>query len=96
MLQGKSRLDYKAADGSTQNMTQQVKNILGRAFYNNGSAWMDVNVQKQKKGIKKNRVQFASAEYFDLLKKYPQSSQFMSLGKNVAFVMNNEVYEIFE
>jgi len=96
MLQGKSRLDYTAKDGSTQNMTQQVKNILGRAFYNNGSAWMDVSVQKQKQGVKKNRVQFASAEYFDLLKKFPKASQFMSLGKNVAFVMNNEVYEIYE
>jgi hypothetical protein len=47
-------------------------------------------------GIKKNRVQFASAEYFDLLKKFPQASQFMSLGRNVSFVMNSEVYEIYE
>ncbi|MBN2189077.1 MAG: VWA domain-containing protein [Chitinispirillaceae bacterium] len=96
MLQGKKRMEYKDKAGSVQNVTQQVKNILGRAFYNNGAGWMDVNVQKQKKEIKKNRVQFASAEYFDLLKKFPQAAQFMSLGKNVSFVMNSEVWEIYE
>jgi Ca-activated chloride channel family protein len=96
MQQGKSRLGYKDKAGSMQNMAQQVKNILGRAFYNNGAGWMDVNVQKQKKDVKKNRVQFASAEYFDLLKKNPQAARFMSLGKNVSFVVNNEVYEIYE
>jgi Ca-activated chloride channel homolog len=96
MQQGKARLAYKDKAGATQNMTQQVKNILGRAFYNNGSAWMDVNVQKQKSDVKKNRVQFASAEYFDLLKKYPSAAQFMSLGRNVSFVMNREMWEIYE
>jgi Ca-activated chloride channel family protein len=95
-LQGKGRLNYKAKDGSLQNVASQVRNILGRAFYNNGSNWMDVSVQKQKADVKKNRIQFASAEYFDLLKKYPLAPQFMSLGKNVSFVMNNEVWEIYE
>jgi hypothetical protein len=57
---------------------------------------MDVSVQRQKQDIKKNRIQFASADYFSLLKQYPQASQFMSLGKNVSFVMNNQVYEIYE
>jgi Ca-activated chloride channel homolog len=96
MQQGKARLAYKDKAGATQNMTQQVKNILGRAFYNNGSNWIDVSVQKQKPDVKKNRVQFASAEYFDLLKKHTAAAQYMSLGRNVSFVMNNEVYEIYE
>jgi Ca-activated chloride channel family protein len=96
MLQGKPRLAYKDKAGSVQNIAQQVKNILGRAFYNNGAGWIDVTVQKQKPDVRKNRVQFASAEYFDLLKKHPSAAQFMSLGRNVSFVMNSEVYEIYE
>jgi Ca-activated chloride channel homolog len=96
MQQGKSRMAYKGKDGSVQNMTAQVRNILGRAFYNNGSNWMDITVQRQKADVKKNRVQFASTAYFDLLKKHPTASQYMSLGRNVSFVMNNEVWEIYE
>jgi Ca-activated chloride channel homolog len=96
MKAGKSRMDYTDAKGAVQNMTQQVKNIQGRAFYNNGAGWIDVNVQKQKSDQKKNRIQFASAAYFDVLKKYPLTAQYMSLGRNVSFVMNNEVYEIYE
>ncbi len=96
MKTGKSRMEYKDNKGAVQNMTQQVKNIQGRAFYNNGTGWMDVNVQKQKSDVKKNRIQFASAAYFDVLKKHPVASQYMSLGRNVSFVMNNEVYEIYE
>jgi hypothetical protein len=96
LQQGKARLDYKDKEGSVQNLTSQVRNIQGRAFYNNGSSWVDISVQRQKQSVRKNRVQFASPGYFTLLKQYPAASQFMSLGKNVSFVMNNEVYEIYE
>jgi pantoate kinase len=53
-------------------------------------------VQKQKKGVRKNRIKFAGAEYFKLLKKHPSAAQFMSLGKNVTFVTGGEVWEIYE
>jgi Ca-activated chloride channel family protein len=96
MLQGSSRLSYRKKNGSTGNLARQVKNILGRAFYNNGAGWIDIAVQKQKKGVRKNRIKFAGAEYFKLLKKHPSAAQFMSLGKNVTFVTGGEVWEIYE
>ncbi|MBN1897216.1 MAG: VWA domain-containing protein [Spirochaetes bacterium] len=93
--QGKTRLKFKDKSGNVQNLTQQVKNIQGRSVYNNGDYWVDSYVQDKKKG-KANRIQFASKEYFTLLKKEPQAAQFMSLGRNVRFVLKNKMYEIYE
>jgi Ca-activated chloride channel family protein len=94
--QGKSRLDYKSADGVVRNVTQQVKYIQGRAFYGNGANWMDIEVQRQGQQAKKQRIKYGSAEFFDLLKKNPVSSQYLALGRNVSFVMDKQIYEIYE
>jgi hypothetical protein len=56
---------------------------------------VDSQVQLQKSQTV-NRIQFASDDYFKLLKKEPQSAQFLALGKNIRFVMNNNIYEIYE
>ena len=92
---GKERLDYRDREGNVQNVAQQTKNVFGRAFYNTNNMWVDSAVQGQKNQTPQ-RIQFASREYFDLLRKYPKSSQFLALGSNVRFVMNNQVFEIYE
>jgi len=91
--QGKSRLVYKDKDNNTRNIMNQVKNIHGRAFYNSGNLWVDSKIQSRKYS-KTTKIKFASKEYFKLLNKYPESASFLSLGQNVRFVLNNEVYEI--
>ncbi|MGA1796746.1 MAG: VIT domain-containing protein [bacterium] len=93
--QGESRLSFKDSMGNTQQLTRQVRNIQGRAFYNTGNVWVDALLQAQKKK-KQVRIQFASEQYFDLLTKEPQAAQFLSLGRNVRFTMNNQVYEIYD
>ncbi len=93
--QGQSRLYYKDKKGEIQNVSQEIKNILGRAFYNIGKTWVDSKVQSQKKK-QINRIKFASVEYFKLLRKEPISAKFLALGKNVRFVLNNSIYEIYE
>jgi Ca-activated chloride channel family protein len=93
--QGESRLNFIDKEGSVRNLAQQVRNIQGRAIYNTGKFWVDSQVQLQKSQAV-NRIQFASDEYFKLLKKEPQSAQFLALGKNIRFVMNNNIYEIYE
>jgi len=95
MRPGQSRLGYVDKEGKSQNVTQQVKNIQGRAVYNNGNFWVDSKIQSQqmKKAI---RIQFASSRYFELLKNKPESGQFLALGKNVRFVLKGTVYEVFE
>ncbi|MCI0470156.1 MAG: VWA domain-containing protein, partial [Candidatus Aminicenantes bacterium] len=89
---GKSRLRFTDKKGKLQDMTQQVVNIQGRAVYNTGKYWVDSRVQIQK-NRKVNRIQFAGRDYFDLLKKEPQAAQFLALGRNIRFVLNNRIYE---
>lgn len=92
---GKERLDYRDREGNVQNVAQQTKNVFGRAFYNTNNVWVDSAVQAQKNQTPQ-RIQFASPEYFDLLRKNPKASQFLALGSNVRFVMNNQIFEIYE
>jgi Ca-activated chloride channel family protein len=94
-VQGKSRLTYRDREGRIQNVTAQVKNIQGRAVYNIENNWVDSQIQQQKTQ-KSKRIQFASSEYFDLIDKEPLSAQFLALGKNVRFVLNDTLYEIYE
>jgi len=93
--QGGSRMLYRDKTGKTQNFSNQVRNIQGRAVYQTNDEWIDLYVQKDKNN-KSNRIQFASTDYFNLLNKYPETSQFLSLGKNVKFVYKNIYYEIYE
>lgn len=92
---GKSRLKFTDKEGKTQDMSQQVINIQGRAVYNTGKFWVDSYVQTQKNQQVK-RIQFASDEYFAFLKKEPRSAQFLALGQNIRFVLDNNIYEIYE
>ena len=78
-----------------RDLSQQTKNIGGRAFYQNGNEWVDLYVQTNKSQTAK-RIQFASKTYFALLNKYPEVSQYLSLGKNVRFVHQNKLYEVYE
>jgi Ca-activated chloride channel family protein len=93
--QGVGRMLYQDKKGKTQNFSTQVKNIQGRAIYQTNEEWIDLYVQNSK-NQKANKIQFASTEYFTLLNKYPETSQFLSLGKNVKFVYNKDLYEIYE
>jgi Ca-activated chloride channel family protein len=92
---GKERLDYRDREGNVQNVAQQMKNVWGRAFYNTNNVWVDSAVQAQKNQTPQ-RIQFASREYFDLLRKYPKASLYLALGNNVRFVMDNQIFEIYE
>lgn len=92
---GKSRMTYRDKEGMIQNVTAQVRNIQGRAVYNIGNNWVDSQIQQQKTQ-QSRRIQFASDEYFELIKKEPLSAQFLALGKNVRFVLNDTLYEIYE
>ena len=93
--QGNERLNYTDSEGVTQNLSQQVKNVLGRAVYQQDKYWIDSELQNQT-NAKKVRIQFNSDEYFTLLNKEPQTAQFLALGQNVKFFYNNVFYEVYE
>jgi len=93
--QGNARMKYKDSDGNERNLTQQVKNIYGRAVYQQDKFWIDSKLQNNS-NVKKVRVQFNSDEYFALLNKEPETAQFLSLGQNVRFLYKNTFYEVYE
>lgn len=93
----KKELEYKDKKGNKANLTDGIQNVQGRAFYNNDNVWVDSQIpQKQHRKLKVNRVQFNSKGYFDLLKNDKRSVPFLALGKNVRFVLDDKIYEVFE
>ena len=93
--QGSGRMNYKDENGNEVNLSQQVRNIQGRAIYQSDKFWVDSELQNQKAKNQK-RIQFNSDEYFKLLKDKPETAQFLSLGQNVRFYYENTFYEIYE
>src|SRR6185503_14932535 len=91
-LAAKSGLDEAKKSGSpiTQN-----RFVGGRAFVMKTNSWIDSEIQK-KANARRVRVQFDSPEYFDLVKKNPQATSWLALGRNVQFVLGETIYEIYE
>ncbi len=75
--------------------TQQNRFMAGKTFFQNGSQWTDSEAQKLTKA-KRQRIQFNSAAYFELIARNPEALPWLSLGQNVQFVLNNTFYEIYE
>ena len=57
-------------------------------------AWVDARIQAAKRPV--TRIAFASADYFSLLKKRPELAAVLALGRNVRFVADGRVSEIFD
>jgi hypothetical protein len=93
--QGNERLSYTNSNGEIKNLSQQVRNVLGRAVYQQDKFWVDSELQKREMKNTK-RIQFNSDEYFKLLNKEPETAQFLALGQNVRFYYKNIFYEVFE
>lgn len=94
---GRKRMNFTDNSGNRKNVTAQVKNIQGRAVYNTGKFWVDSQIQQQKSNQTRQtkRIKFASPEYFNLLSTQPLSAQFLALGKNVRFILQETLYEIY-
>ena len=75
--------------------SQQTRYVNGRNFFQNGSEWLDSEVQKAQKA-RRTRIRFDSPEYFAFVAKNSEALPWLALGRNVQFVLNGEVYEIYE
>lgn len=91
--QGLSRLKLTDASGRELELERRLKNVQGRAFYNDGTYWVDSQVQRMKKA-KIRAIAFGGQEYFDLLKEVPQVSRFLALGQKVLFAHGGVIYEV--
>jgi Ca-activated chloride channel family protein len=76
-------------------LTQQTRFVSGQNFFQSGNQWIDSRIQRQSNAAKV-RVQFSSAEYFDLAAKRPEVRPWLALGRNVQFLLDNKIYEIYE
>jgi len=74
--------------------TQQSRFVNGRAFFRNGTQWIDSSAQNNT--AKHQRVQFNSEEYFNLLTNHPEAGPWLALGQNVVLTLGGTVYEIAE
>lgn len=74
---------------------EQSRFVNGRTFFQNGSQWVDSQVQSQQQA-KPQRIQFNSTEYFALHAREPQVRPWLALGANVQFVLDGQVYEIYD
>jgi len=95
---GVQTYSYPAAEDSRERArqtAQQSRFIAGKSFFLNGEQWIDSEIQKTPNS-RKVRVQFNSPEYFDLLKKNAKLLAWLSEGRNVQFVLDGTIYEIFE
>jgi Ca-activated chloride channel family protein len=76
--------------------TQQAKYVNGRNFFlNKEQQWIDPGVQNLP-NAKRVRLQFNSPEYFALAARESRALPWLSLGRNVQFVLDGAVYEIYE
>ena len=74
-------------------LNARTKNVQGRAVYQVGSNWVD-SAAAEAKNQNVRRIRFASTDYFTFLQQEPQAAQFLSLGRNVRFVMNGQIYDV--
>jgi hypothetical protein len=67
----------------------------GKTFFQNGEKWIDSDVQKRQ-DARRVQVKFGSQEYFDLLKRQPQSKKWLAQGRLVEFVLGDTIYEVVD
>lgn len=89
---GEARYDHAVAGRIP---VQQAQRRGGKMFYQNGNMWMDGDVQARP-NAKVVRIEFAGEKYFELLAKYPQAANWLSVGSRVQLVLDDVVYEIVD
>src|SRR6478672_4176948 len=87
-------LTAPAARGGSERLTGgtgEGKCVEGGGLLRRGKQWVDA---KARNATRRERVQFDSQAYFDLLKKHPEAAPWMALGQNVLLSLDDTVYEI--
>ncbi|MEJ0001523.1 MAG: VIT and VWA domain-containing protein [Verrucomicrobiota bacterium] len=84
----------QTAEARVVQYTQRAKYVAGRAFFQNGSQWIDNNVSARNSAAAV-RVKFGSDDYFTLLAQHPEARPWLALGQNVKVVLGDTVYDIY-
>lgn len=95
---GGQDMQFRTTSGGQQDLAAGIRNVNGRAFYQDRSTWVDANVarQRQQAAQRTNRMRFGSPEYFEFSRNQPAANEFLALGRNVRFIFQGEMVEIYE
>jgi Ca-activated chloride channel family protein len=87
--------ETRPADERLPGLHRQIRTVRGLTYYWNDGTWVDARIQGAAQ-LPVTRLAFASADYFDLLKKRPELAAVLALGRNVRFLAHGRVIEIFD
>lgn len=74
-------------------IAQQTQTAGGKTFYQNGTQWIDADLQKHA-SARRVKIRFGSNDYFALIKRSPAVAKWTALGTEVQFVFESVIYEI--
>ena len=72
---------------------QNMRVVNGRAFYQNGTVWVDSTAQTQK-GLKQQQIKLGTDEYFAFVSSNRAAAPWLSLGTEVDVVIGDTLYQI--
>ncbi len=67
--------------------------VANKNFFNQSNVWVDAEFKSEAK-LPEIKVQFASDEFFALIKKEKDLAQYFALGEQVVVVWRNKVYRV--
>jgi Ca-activated chloride channel family protein len=74
---------------------QVSRRIAAKTFFQNGTRWIDGEVQRQQ-GLQPKRIEFGSEKYFAFASEHPEFRDWLALGRSVQFIHGGQLYEIHE
>jgi Ca-activated chloride channel family protein len=84
----------KDADKIEKQTSSAVRNVGSKTFYlDENEVWVDSELKPEAK-LPEVKLTFASAEYFDLLKREKDLGQYFALGEQVIVVFKGKVYRV--
>jgi len=76
-------------------LSEQGKTVGGRTFYKRNDQWVDQQISTMT-DAPITRVEFDSDAYYTLILKHPVTQPWLALGRNVKFVLNGRIIEVFD
>jgi Ca-activated chloride channel family protein len=80
-------------DRQVASLRHAARVVAGKAFYRNGSSWIDSDVQARPP-VQTVRLQFASAAYFEFLAGNAWAAPWLALGSELQFTVGDTLYDI--
>ncbi len=85
------RQDFKD-EGRT---VTDTRSVAGKTFYRRGSSWIDGEYElADKSSMTVTKVQYLSAEYFELVSAHPGLGRYLAVGSDLTVVFEGKAYQI--